>query len=61
VHAEVLGDLLDGHTGVTAAGDPHDVVTELSGIGLCRGGILPASLNGKPPQVSPVGAADPIE
>ncbi|WP_373290294.1 DUF6879 family protein, partial [Pilimelia terevasa] len=42
-----------------AAGDPHDVVTELSGVGLGHGGILPARLNGKPAQVSPVGAADP--
>lgn len=56
---EVLGDLLDGHTGLAVTGDPHDIVAELLGIGLGHSDILPAHHHGKPTQMSPISAADP--
>jgi hypothetical protein len=32
VDTEIGGDLLDRHTVITVAGDPHDIVAELAGI-----------------------------
>jgi hypothetical protein len=61
VNPEVLGDLLDRHTGLTVTSDPHDVIAELPRIGLGHGYILPARLHGKPSQMSPIRAADPAE
>ncbi|WP_170212833.1 hypothetical protein [Catellatospora citrea] len=37
---EVLGDLLDRHADVTGLHDPHDVVRELTGVGLGHSDIL---------------------
>ena len=45
---------------VKKSSDPHDIVAELSGIGLRHSNILPARHQGKPPQMSPTGAADPF-
>ncbi|BCJ74489.1 hypothetical protein CS0771_40330 [Catellatospora sp. IY07-71] len=59
MHAEVVGDLLDRHAGIAGLRDPHDVVTELSGVGLWHSDILPARPQGKPSLMSPIGAADP--
>jgi hypothetical protein len=42
VHTEIGGDLLDGHTVVAVAGDPHDIVAELTGIRPCHSDILSA-------------------
>jgi integrase len=61
VDPEVLGDLLDAHTGLPVAGHPHDVVTELARVGLRHGNILPGPPTGKPAQVSPIRAADPMQ
>ena len=36
VNPEIGGDLLDGHTVIAVASDPHDVVAELTGIGPCH-------------------------
>jgi hypothetical protein len=43
---EIGGDLLDRHTVITAANNPDDVVTELSGVGLGHRNILPAGPSG---------------
>ncbi len=59
MNPEVLRDLLDRHTGIAVTGDPHDVIAELSGVGLGHSGILPTRPQGKPSQMSPAGAADP--
>jgi putative transposase len=42
VDTEVFRDLLDRHARLAASRDPHDVLTELSGIGLGHSDILPA-------------------
>ncbi|BCP14251.1 hypothetical protein MINTM021_11600 [Mycobacterium paraintracellulare] len=42
MHPEIGGYLLDRHTVLTIAGDPHDIVTELLGIRPCHGDILSA-------------------
>ncbi|GHJ08766.1 hypothetical protein TPA0907_31330 [Micromonospora humidisoli] len=57
--SEVLRDLLDGHARVTVTGHPHDVIAELTRVGLGHSNILPAHRQGKPSQMSPIGAADP--
>ncbi|MBB5866629.1 tetratricopeptide (TPR) repeat protein [Allocatelliglobosispora scoriae] len=59
MHAEVIGDLLNRHAGITVLRDPHDIVTELTGVGLGHSDILPACPQGKPSRMSPIGAADP--
>ena len=40
--SEVGGDLLDRHTVLAVAGDPHNIVTKLSGVGPWHNNILPA-------------------
>ena len=60
VDPEVLGDLLNRHARFTVTSDPHDIVAELTGIGLGHSNILPARRHGKPSQMSPIGAADPF-
>ncbi|NGY61613.1 hypothetical protein G7043_22040, partial [Lentzea sp. NEAU-D13] len=40
--------------------DPHDIVAKLLGVGLGHSDILPAHHHGKPTQMSPNGAADPL-
>ena len=42
-----VGDLLERHTGIAVAGDPDDVVTELTGIRLGHSDILPARPTGQ--------------
>lgn len=41
-HAEISGDRLDRHTVVAVAGDPHDIVAELTGVEPWHKDILPA-------------------
>src|SRR6185503_6018089 len=41
-YPEISGDLLDGHTVVAVASDPHDIFSELAGIRPCHRDILPA-------------------
>src|SRR5690349_24393153 len=48
MHPEITGDLPDRHPVLAIAGDPHNVVAELLGIGPCHGDILPA----RPPWAS---------
>lgn len=45
VNPEVVRDLLDRHSGLTAPRDTHHVITELARIGLGHSNILP----GRPP------------
>ncbi|MGJ6127251.1 transposase [Mycolicibacterium sp. Y3] len=42
VHTEIRGDLLDRHAIIAVAGDPHDVVAELTGVRPRHTDILPA-------------------
>jgi hypothetical protein len=42
MHPEISGDLLECHPVLTTAGDPHDIVAELLGIGPCHSDILSA-------------------
>jgi len=42
VDTEISGDLLDRHTVITVAGNPHDVVAELTGVGPGHNDILSA-------------------
>ncbi|WP_141880410.1 DUF6112 family protein [Homoserinimonas aerilata] len=43
---EIFRDLLDRHTRLTAPRDAHDVITELSRIGLRHDAILPGQPSG---------------
>lgn len=42
VHTEISGDLLDRHTVIAVASDPHDIVAELAGVRPGHKDILPA-------------------
>ena len=42
MNREVGGDLLDRHPVLAVTGDPHDILTELSGVGPGHSNILPA-------------------
>src|SRR6185436_8879095 len=42
VHSEIGGDLLDRHTVFAVAGDPYDIVAELTGVRPGHKDILPA-------------------
>ncbi|GAB4972175.1 hypothetical protein MAHJHV54_01420 [Mycobacterium avium subsp. hominissuis] len=58
---EVGSDLLDRHTVVTVAGNPDDVVAELAGIRPRHNGHPSSPPTwGKPNQMSPIRAADPM-
>jgi hypothetical protein len=48
VHPEIGGDLLDRHTLVAVAGDPHNIVTKLLRVRPGHSDILPAH----PPRAS---------
>src|SRR5690606_37616659 len=56
---EVLGDLRQRHTGTTVPGDPHDVLTKLTGIGPGHSNILPACSASKRSEMSQIRAAAP--
>src|SRR5690606_1629475 len=56
---EVLGDLCQRHTGTTVPGDPHDVLTKLTGIGPGHSNILPACSASKRSEMSQIRAAAP--
>ena len=49
------------YAGLTVAGDAHDVVAELLGVGLGHGDILPAAPLGTTDQMSPIRAAVPFD
>ncbi|GAB3034131.1 hypothetical protein MBOU_34690 [Mycobacterium bourgelatii] len=46
MHPEISGDLIESDAVITAAGNAHDVVAELAGIGSGHNDILPARPNG---------------
>ena len=56
----MLGDLLDRHSGLPTASNPNDIVTELARVGLRHSNTLPGPPHGKPTQMSPICAADPL-
>ncbi|MFI6244481.1 winged helix-turn-helix domain-containing protein, partial [Micromonospora sp. NPDC050795] len=47
------------HTRITVTGHPDNIITELTRVRLGHSNILPARHQGKPSQMSPIGAADP--
>lgn len=59
MNPEVAGDLRQRHTRTTVPGDPHNVLTELSGIGLGHCNIFPACSTSKRSVMSQICAAAP--
>lgn len=59
MHPEIGGKLLQRRPGRAITGDPDDVLTELTRIGLGHSDILPTCPSGKPSRMSPIRAAGP--
>ncbi|MFE6616690.1 hypothetical protein [Amycolatopsis sp. NPDC057786] len=57
--SEVVRDLLDRHTRLAVSGNPDDVLTELTGVGLGHSNILPRLHISKRSQMSQIPSAAP--